>query len=193
MRKVFRIITILLATLGLLIMGNVAYGQTGKKIIVGFSQVGAENEWRVAMSRLLKEAFAKEKDIDFLFSDAQGKQENQLKALRTFILQKVDFIVYAPVVQTGWDSILQEAKEANIPVIIINRLIKTSTVKKEDYTVTFIGPDNVNAGRVAAKFFVDKFKDAPGTINIAQLEGTVGASSSVERKTGFDEVINGQS
>jgi galactofuranose transport system substrate-binding protein len=193
MKRVFKLIAVLLTAFGLLITGNLAYAQTGKKTVIGFSQVGAENEWRVAMSRIMKETFAKEKDMELLFSDAQGKQENQLKALRSFILKKVDFIVFAPVVQTGWDSILQEAKEAKIPVIIINRLIKTSTVKKEDYTVTFIGPDNVNAGRVAANFFVDKFKDAPGTINVVQLEGTVGASSAVERTAGFEQVIKAQS
>ena len=100
------------ATLGLLVTGGFAYGQTGKKIVIGFSQVGAETEWRVAMSRIMKETFAKQKDMTLLFSDAQQKQENQLKALRTFILQKVDFLVFAPVVQTGWDAVLQEAKEA---------------------------------------------------------------------------------
>lgn len=193
MNRVFRVFAFMVTAMGLLVMGNVAYGQTEKKAVIGFSQVGAENEWRVAMSRIMKETFAKEKDMELLFSDAQGKQENQLKALRTFILKKVDFIVFAPVVQTGWDSVLQEAKDANIPVIVINRLIKTSTIKKEDYTVTFIGPDNVNAGRIAANFFVEKFKDAPGSINIVQLEGTVGASSAVERKAGFEELIKGQS
>lgn len=193
MNKILKNITLMVAAFSFFTMGNFANGQTEKKSVVGFSQVGAENEWRVAMSRIMKEAFAKEKDMELLFSDAQGKQENQLKALRTFILKKVDFIVFAPVVQTGWDSILLEAKEANIPVIIINRLIQTSTVKKEDYTVTFIGPDNVNAGRIAANFFVGKFKDATGPINIVQLEGTVGASSAVERKSGFEEIIKGQS
>jgi ABC-type sugar transport system substrate-binding protein len=74
MNRVFRIITVMVAALGLLVLGNVAYGQTGKKTVIGFSQVGAENEWRVAMSRIMKETFANEKDMEFLFSDAQGKQ-----------------------------------------------------------------------------------------------------------------------
>ncbi len=193
MNRALRIFVVLAAALGLFATGGLAYGQTGKKIVIGFSQVGAETEWRVAMSKIMKETFAKQKDMELLFSDAQQKQENQLKALRTFILQKVDFLVFAPVVQTGWDAVLQEAKEAKIPVIFINRQVKTSTVKLEDYTVTFIGPDNMNAGRYAANFMIDKFKDAKGPINVVQLEGTVGASSAVERKAGFDEVIKGQS
>ncbi len=193
MKRVLRTFAILAATLGLLVTGGFAYGQTGKKIVIGFSQVGAETEWRVAMSRIMKETFAKQKDMTLLFSDAQQKQENQLKALRTIILQKVDFLVFAPVVQTGWDAVLQEAKEAKIPVIVINRLIKTSTVNKEEYTVTFIGPDNMNAGREAAKFLIEQFKDAKAPVNVVQLEGTVGASSAVERKAGFDEVIKAQS
>lgn len=166
--------------------------QAKKKTVVGFSQVGAENEWRVAMSRLMKEEFAKQPDMELLFSDGQGKQENQLKAIRTFIQQKVDFIVFAPVVQTGWDGVLQEAKEAKIPVIIINRALKTSVGKAEDLMVTFIGPDNMDAGRLSAKFLIEKFKNAPGTVNIVQLEGTVGASSAVERKAGFEEIIKTQ-
>jgi len=166
--------------------------QQSKKTVVGFSQVGAENEWRVAMSRLMKEKFAATPDMELLFSDGQGNQANQLKAVRTFIQQKVDFIVLAPVVTTGWDGVLQEAKEAKIPVIIINRSLTTSVGKADDYIVTFIGPDNMDAGRLAAKFLIEKFKDVQGPVNIAQLEGTVGASSAVERKAGFEEIIKGQ-
>jgi len=193
MNKVFRMFAVLATVVGLFTISlQPSFAQTGKKIVIGFSQVGAETEWRVAMSKIMKETFAKEKDMELLFSDAQQKQENQLKALRTFILQKVDFIVFAPVVQTGWDAVLQEAKEAQIPVIFINRLVKTSAVKLEDHSVTFIGPDNMNAGRFAANFLIDKFKDAKGTVNVVQLEGTVGASAAVERKAGFEEVIKGQ-
>ncbi|SDI00065.1 simple sugar transport system substrate-binding protein [Propionivibrio dicarboxylicus] len=194
MNKAYRLFAVLLASLGLCMLApQASLAQTGKKLIIGFSQVGAETEWRVAMSKIMKETIAKEKDMELIFSDAQQKQENQLKALRTFILQKVDFIVFAPVVQTGWDSVLQEAKEAKIPVIVINRLVKTSAVKLEDHTVTFIGPDNMDAGRFAANFMIEKFKDAKAPVNVVQLEGTVGASSAVERKAGFEEVIKGQS
>jgi len=163
-----------------------------KKTVVGFSQVGAETEWRIAMSKIMQDEFKKQPNMELIFSDAQQKQENQLKSIRTFIQQKVDFIVFAPVVQTGWDAVLQEAKEAKIPVIVVNRRLTTSTGKAEDYYVTFIGPDNLDAGRLAAKTMIDKFKDAPGPVNVVQLEGTVGASTAVERKNGFDEIIKGQ-
>lgn len=166
--------------------------QPAKKIVVGFSQVGAESEWRIAMSKILQEEFKKQPNMEFIFSDAQQKQENQLKSIRTFIQQKVDFIVFAPVVQTGWDAVLQETKEAKIPVIVVNRRVTTSTGKPEDYMITFIGPDNLDAGRLAAKTMIDKFKDATGTVNVVQLEGTVGASTAVERKAGFEEIIKGQ-
>lgn len=166
--------------------------QAAKKTVVGFSQVGAESEWRIAMSKILQDEFKKQPTFEFIFSDAQQKQENQLKSIRTFIQQKVDFIVFAPVVQTGWDSVLQEAKEAKIPVIVVNRRLTTSTGKPEDYMATFIGPDNLDAGRLAAKAMLDKFKDAPGPVNVVMLEGTVGASTAVERKAGFEEIIKGQ-
>ena len=167
--------------------------QAAKKIVVGFSQVGAESEWRIAMSKILQDEFKKQPNFEFIFSDAQQKQENQLKSIRTFIQQKVDFIVFAPVVQTGWDAVLQEAKEAKIPVIVVNRRLTTSVGKPEDYMITFIGPDNLDAGRLAAKTMIDNFKDAPGPVNVVQLEGTVGASTAVERKSGFEEIIKGQS
>ena len=193
MTSVSRFFVAFMVSVGLFMaVPQASMAQSGKKVVIGFSQVGAETEWRVAMSKVMKETFAKEKEMELLFSDAQQKQENQLKALRTFILQKVDFIVFAPVVQTGWDAVLKEAKEANIPVIVINRMVKTSAIKLEDYTVTFIGPDNQDAGRFAANVLLDKFKNASGTVNVVQLEGTVGSSTAVERKAGFMEVVGAQ-
>jgi galactofuranose transport system substrate-binding protein len=198
MKKLAIVIALLLSLLAALVMSGCGSSssnqpaQQAKKTVVGFSQVGAENEWRVAMSRLMKEKFAATPEMELIFSDGQGNQANQLKAVRTFIQQKVDFIVLAPVVTTGWDGVLQEAKEAKIPVIIINRSLTTSVGKADDFIVTFIGPDNMDAGRHAARFLVDKFKDAPAPVNVVQLEGTVGASSAVERKAGFEEIFKGQ-
>ena len=162
-----------------------------KKIVVGFSQIGAENPWRTAMSENMKDAFAKA-GITLKFSDAQGKQENQIKALRSFIAQKVDVIILAPVVETGWDAVLREIKDKKIPLIIVNRKIRPSVGKPEDYYVTFLGPDNTQAGRIAAKFVMDTFKNKPGPVNIMELQGTVGASTAIERKQGFDEAIKAE-
>ena len=79
--------------------------------MLGFSQIGAESEWRTANTESIKSAAAT-MNIDLRFADAQQKQENQIKALRSFIAQKVDVIAFSPVVETGWDTVLHEAKAA---------------------------------------------------------------------------------
>jgi simple sugar transport system substrate-binding protein len=136
----------------------------------------------------MKTAFAKA-GITLKFSDAQGKQENQIKALRSFIAQKVDVIILAPVVATGWDAVLKEIRDKHIPLIVVNRKLTVSVGKPEDYYLTFVGPDNTQAGKLAAQFLFDTFKNKPGDINIMELQGTVGASTAVERKQGFDEAL----
>lgn len=165
---------------------------SGEKIVVGFSQVGAESAWRIAMTNEMQAAYdAHSDEFEYKFSDGQQKQENQIKAVRSFIQQGVDYIVLCPVVETGWDAVLMEAKEAGIPVILVNRSLQMSSENAEDYYETFIGPDNVLAGGVAANYLIDKFADAEGPVNIVEIEGTVGSASAVDRKTGFDETIAG--
>jgi ABC-type sugar transport system substrate-binding protein len=159
-----------------------------KKIVVGFSQVGAESAWRTAMTNNVKTAMAKA-GFDLKYSDGQQKQENQIKAVRAFIQQKVDVILLAPVVESGWDAVLKEAKDAKIPVILVNRGISVASGNKEDLYTTFLGPDNIQAGKMAADFLLTQFKDSTKTVNVIELEGTVGASSAVERKQGFDNEI----
>lgn len=158
-----------------------------KKIVVGFSQIGAESEWRTANSESIKSA-AKEAGIELKFSDAQQKQENQVKAIRSFIQQKVDVIAFSPVVETGWDTVLQEAKDAKIPVILTDRSIKMGKGNPEDYYVTFMGSDFVEEGRRAGKWLVDFMKKSD-PINIVELQGTVGSAPAIDRKKGFEEVI----
>ncbi|WP_431266484.1 ABC transporter substrate-binding protein [Roseateles chitinivorans] len=158
-----------------------------KKIVLGFSQIGAESEWRTANSASIKSA-AKESGIDLKFADAQQKQENQIKALRAFIAQKVDVIALSPVVETGWGTVLREAKAAGIPVILTDR-----TVQESDTTLwaTFMGSDFVEEGRRAAKWLTDKVKSRPPgkEIRIVELQGTVGAAPALDRKKGFEEGI----
>ena len=91
----------------------------GSPIVVGFSQVGAESEWRVANTESIKRALSEENGYELIFDDARNEQENQIRAIRTFIQQDVDYIVFSPRVETGWTSILQEARDAGIPVIVI--------------------------------------------------------------------------
>lgn len=165
-----------------------------KKRIIGFSQVGAESEWRKAITRSILEEFANNPNLEVQISDGHGIQENQVKDIRTFIARKVDLIVLAPVVETGWDLVLTEAKRAKIPVIIINRTLKLKSGNSlDDYIVTLIAPDNVESGKKAANFLVDRFKNTKDDVNIAVLEGTADSSPAVDRKAGFEEIIKKQS
>ncbi|WP_017761362.1 ABC transporter substrate-binding protein [Pseudacidovorax intermedius] len=156
-----------------------------KKIVLGFSQVGAESEWRTANTESIKSA-AKDAGIELKFSDAQQKQENQIKAIRAFIAQKVDVIAFSPVVETGWDNVLREAKAAKIPVVLTDRAVNT---KDTSLYVTFMGSDFVEEGRKAGRWLVDKMKDQKGEVRIVELQGTVGSAPAIDRKKGFEEII----
>jgi simple sugar transport system substrate-binding protein len=156
-----------------------------KKIVLGFAQIGDESQWRTANSESIKSA-AKEAGIELIFSDAQQKQENQIKAIRSFIAQQVDVIAFSPVVETGWDMLLQEARDAGIPVIITDRAIKTEDLS---LYVTYLGSDFVEEGRKAGRWLVDSFKDRKEAVNIVELEGNSGASPTIGRKKGFEEIV----
>lgn len=153
-----------------------------KKLVVGFSQVGAESAWRTAETRSIR-AEAARRGIDLRFSDAQGKQANQIMALRSFIRQKVDAIILAPVVETGWEPVLREAREARIPVILVDRGIRVSD---PDLYVTLIASDFVEEGRRAAAWLAAKMG---GRGNIVELEGTTGSAPALDRKRGFHEEL----
>ena len=156
-----------------------------KPIVLGFSQVGAESEWRTANTESIKSA-AKEAGIELKFSDAQQKQENQIKAIRSFIAQKVDVIAFSPVVESGWENVLREAKAAKIPVVLTDRAVN---VKDDSLYVSFMGSDFVEEGRKAGRWLVEEMKDQKGDINIVELQGTVGSAPAIDRKKGFEEII----
>ena len=153
-------------------------------IVMGFAQVGAESGWRTANTKNVQES-AKAAGIELKFSDAQQKQENQIKAIRSYIQQKVDVIAFSPVVETGWDTVLLEAKRANIPVILTDR-----AVDSEDKTLykTFLGSDFVAEGKKAGEWLV---KDSQGKteVNVVELQGTTGAAPAIDRKEGFADAI----
>ena len=157
-----------------------------KPIVLGFAQVGAESEWRTANTESIKSS-AKEAGIDLKFSDAQQKQENQIKAIRSYIAQKVDVIAFSPVVETGWETVLVEAKNAKIPVVLTDRAISS---KDETLYVTFIGSDFTEEGRKAGRWLVEKEKGNPGPVNIVELQGTVGSAPAIDRKKGFEDIIS---
>jgi galactofuranose transport system substrate-binding protein len=166
-------------------------GNAAKPIVLGFSQIGAESEWRTANTTSVQSA-AKEAGIDLRFSDAQQKQENQIKALRSFIAQRVDVIAFSPVVETGWESVLREAKAAKIPVILTDRSVDVSD---ESLYLTMIGSDFTEEGRKAGRWLTEYYstgagKDVKGDINIVELQGTVGSAPANDRKKGFAEIIS---
>jgi ABC-type sugar transport system substrate-binding protein len=157
-------------------------GAGGKQLVVGFAQVGAESDWRVAESKSIKDEAAK-RNIDLKFSDAQGKQENQFKAIRSFIAQGVNGIILAPKVETGWEQVLKEAKEAKIPVILVDRGVN---VADDSLYSTLIASDFVAEGKMAAEWLAKK---TGGKANIIELEGTPGSAPANDRKKGFAEGI----
>ncbi|MYN40068.1 substrate-binding domain-containing protein [Duganella sp. FT109W] len=159
-----------------------------KPLVIGFSQVGAESEWRTANTVSIKDA-AKKEGVTLKFADAQQKQENQVKAIRSFIAQRVDVIAFSPVVESGWDTVLLEAKRAKIPVILTDRAVKVSD---PSLYVTFLGSDFVEEGRRAGRWLVERQKKTPDAVlNIVELQGTVGSAPALDRKNGFEEVIAG--
>lgn len=153
-----------------------------RKLVVGFSQVGAESAWRTAETQSVKSE-AEKRGVTLKFADAQGKQANQIKAVRSFVAQKVDVIVIAPIVETGWEPVLTEAKTAGIPVILVDRGIKVSD---ESLYATLIASDFVEEGRMAATWLAKK---TGGKASIVELEGTTGSAPALDRKKGFHEVL----
>ncbi len=151
-----------------------------KSLTIGFSQIGAESAWRTAETQSIRDE-GKTRNIDLKFSDAQQKQENQIKAIRAYIAQHVDAIILAPVVETGWEPVLKEAKQAKIPVILVDRGV---SVSDDSLYTTLIASDFVEEGKRAAKILGDALK---GKGNIVELQGSPGAAPAIDRKKGFEE------
>ena len=166
--------------------GEASEENIGDLILVGFSQVGAESEWRVAHTESMKAALSEESGYELIFDDARNEQENQLRAIRTFIQQGVDYIVIAPRLESGWESILQEAKDAGIPVIVIDRDIK---VKDRSLYATYIGSDFYKEGETAVGWLEDLLKrqgriEEP--IRIVHIQGTAGSSAQLGRTSAME-------
>lgn len=153
-----------------------------KQLTIGFAQEGAESAWRTAETKSVQDEATK-RGIDLKFVDAQGKQENQIKALHSFIEQKVDGIILAPKVETGWDEVLKEAQDAHIPVVLVDRGITTSN---DSLYATLIASDFVQEGQRAGQYLADHMN---GKGNIAELQGTAGAAPAIDRHKGFMDVL----
>ena len=164
-------------------------GAATDTLTLGFAQVGAESGWRTANTKSIQDSAAAA-GVDLKFSDAQQKQENQIKAIRSYIQQKVDVIAFSPVVTTGWDTVLQEAKRANIPVILTDRAVDTAdpTLYK-----TFIGSDFIAEGKKAGDWLVKTEQGKTDPISVVQLEGTTGSAPAIDRTKGFADAIGAAS
>ena len=155
--------------------------KTYKDLIVGYAQLGAESEWRSANTASVKEA-AEQLGVELRFSDAQQKQENQIQAIRSFIAQRVDVIGVAPLVETGWDDVFKEAKDAGIPIILVDR----RAIVPSDLYVTLMGSDFLEEGRNAARIMANLTN---GQANIVELVGTTGSAPANDRYKGFREIL----
>lgn len=172
-------------TKAMLLAGVVAaspLGASAADLTIGFSQIGSESGWRAAETTVTKQE-AESRGINLKFADAQQKQENQISALRSFVAQGVDAILIAPVVATGWDEVLEEAKDANIPVILLDRTVDAP----DSLYLTAVTSDLVHEGSVAGQWLVDNMNGA--NCRIVELQGTTGSSPAIDRKSGFEQAI----
>ncbi len=163
-------------------------------IIVGFSQLGSESDWRTANTKSIQRALSKENGFSLIYSNGRQKQENQIKDVRSFIFQEVDYIVIAPETETGWDTVLEEAKEAGIPVIIVDRMIDTAD---DSLYAAYVGTDKYEEGKKAGLWLEKYLKEQESkdksslkkkTYNIAVLEGTLNSTAQIGRSKGFEEI-----
>lgn len=150
-------------------------------VVVGFSQVGAESDWRNANTQSMMEAFSEKNGYRLIFDDAQQKQERQITAIRNFIHQGVDYIVLAPTTVKGWDTVLTEAKTAGVPVIIVDRMIET---EDDSLFTCWIGSDFRREGDAAVAWMEQHFSDEP--LRIVHLQGNIGSSAQIGRTEGLD-------
>lgn len=161
-------------------------------IVIGFSQIGSESDYRTANTESFKDTFTIENGYYLLFEDAQQKQENQLKAIRNFILQEVDYIILDPIVETGWDAVLQEARDAGIPVILADRSVEVSDT---DLYTCWVGSDFEEEGHTAGEWLVgylDEQGRSEEKINIVTLQGTPESTAQIGRTSGFAQVLDTQ-
>jgi ABC-type sugar transport system substrate-binding protein len=168
-----------------------AFAAPPKTWVVGFSQIGSESEWRTADTISVQNAFNEDNSFIMIYSDAQQKQENQIKALRSFVARKVDCIVFTALVETGYGPVLQEAKKAGIPVIMIDRDVQEAD---RSLRLTIMGSDFIKEGEKAGTWLADYLKkqgidDGKKPINIVELQGTTGSAPAIDRKTGFANIM----
>lgn len=183
----------LLGALALVATGCASSGEPGgdggdggdELVTVGFAQTGSESGWRSANTESMKEAFSEENGFELIFNAADNDTAAQIAAVRDFINQGVDAIVIAPIVEDGWDDVLQEASDAGIPVILEDRTVSAS----DDLYASWVGLDFKKEGVMAGEWAAETFGDTPTKMVV--LEGTTGSAPANDRAAGFDEAIEG--
>ena len=187
MRKGFALLLALILLAGLTgCAGKQDTEKDGSSIVVGFSQLGAESSWRIANTTSMEEA-AKEAGYGLMMENANQKQEKQIDAIRSFIAYQVDVIVFSPIVETGWDNVLTEAKQAGIPVILMDRMIET---EDDSLYTAYVGADFYAEGKRAGEYLVRK-ADAIGAekLRIVEICGTEDSTPMRDRQKGFQDAI----
>ena len=172
---------------------NAANDDPNRPLTIGFSQIGSESDWRVGNTVSVSEAI-EGAGWTLVFNDANQVQENQIRAIRDFITQGVDYIVFGPIVETGWDSVLQEVKDAGIPLVMIDRTIDMPN--QEDYYVTWITNNFEHEGIAAGNWLIDYLTHTGrinDDINIVELQGTVGSGPQIQRLAGFHATVGAHS
>lgn len=161
----------------------------GKDVtIVGFSQLGSESGWRVGNSRDVIAA-AQRAGMELIYDNADQKQEEQIKAIRSFIAYQVDVIALAPIVEEGWENVLQEARDAGIPVLLSDRYI---SIEDESLFAGYVGSDFLEEGRAAARFLQLK-AETKQEVRIVEIAGTQGSTPAKQRAIGFRDILGGDS
>ena len=176
MKKVFFLVVALVML--------VCVSSASADIVIAFSQIGQESDWRTANTDDLKSAIENHPGWKLVYDDGQQKQENQIKALRNFITQNVNYILFTGVVSTGWDEVLKEVNEAEIPLLLVDRI--PDCADKIDYVAAF-GGDFVEEGRRQVAWageYLKKLGKGDEDVNVVIMEGTTGASAQTGRTEG---------
>ncbi|MDO5111199.1 MAG: ABC transporter substrate-binding protein [Clostridia bacterium] len=179
----------MLTLAGCTLAPGTAEPEDSELIVVGFSQVGAESEWRVANTESMRAALCEANGYELIYDDARQEQENQIRAIRSFIQQDVDYIVLSPITESGWSSILQEAKSADIPVILVDRCIE---VADESLYTAYIGSDFSKEGEMAVQWLDAQLERQGRTkepLNIVHIQGTLGSSAQIGRSGALENAV----
>lgn len=155
---------------------------SGELITVGYAQVGHESDWRTANTQNYQDVFCEANGYELQLVDCDNDNAAQLEAVRSFIEQDLDYIVIAPIETAGWDTVLQEAKDAGIPVIIADREIDADASMYDAWVGTNTKNEGITAGNWLAEYLNGE------AANILVIEGSVGASATLGRTEGFNEV-----